>query len=308
MMHAGRSTIPLLLAVAALTSSPSAQQLEPRPVPTGQVESWSFQSHSMGVRYSINVAVPDGYKPGDTRKYPLLVATDGDAFFRGVKEAVNSLGGAIKPLFVVSIGTAEDEGELVHTRRRIYEFSPSWEFTDTFGRELSKFCTQIQSPEGQCVGGQERFLKVIASELIPLVASKYPIDTSDLGLFGISAGGYFVSWVIFQPSSPFTKYLISSPAMAYGDGQIFRVEEQYAASHKDLAASIYLGAGVMEASDPRLEGIGRIVSGMSHFAGVLASRQYPGLKVTTEYHPGMGHTDVMGTSVVRGMRTLYRKD
>ena len=43
------------------------------------------------------------------------------------------------------------------------------------------------------------------------------------------------------------------------------------------------------------------------FAGVLASRQYPGLKMTIEFHPGMGHTDVMGTSVVRGLRTLYAK-
>jgi len=40
---------------------------------------------------------------------------------------------------------------------------------------------------------------------------------------------------------------------------------------------------------------------------VLAGRNYPGLKVTTEYHPGMGHTDVLGTSVARGMRILYPK-
>ena len=53
--------------------------------------------------------------------------------------------------------------------------------------------------------------------------------------------------------------------------------------------------------------MGEIVSGMSHFAGVLATRKYPGLEVTIEYHPGMGHTDVMGTSVVRGLRTLYGK-
>jgi hypothetical protein len=53
--------------------------------------------------------------------------------------------------------------------------------------------------------------------------------------------------------------------------------------------------------------MGEIVSGMSHLAGVLATRQYPGLKLTIEFHPGMGHSDVMGTSVVRGLRTLYSK-
>ena len=61
------------------------------------------------------------------------------------------------------------------------------------------------------------------------------------------------------------------------------------------------------AADPQLEGTGEIVSGMSHLAGVLASRQYPGLRMTVEFHPGMGHSDVMGPSVVRGLRTFYAK-
>jgi predicted alpha/beta superfamily hydrolase len=261
----------------------------------------------MGERYYINVGLPSGYKPEATQKYPLLVVTDGDWVFRGVNEGVTNLDGVTKPVIVVSIGTAEADGRLAWGRRRIYEFSPSWELNDPFGQEVAKVCKQIQSPEGKCVGGQERFLRVIVSELIPLITAKYPIDTTDLGLFGVSAGGYFVSWVIFQPSSPFRKYLISSPAMAYGDEQIFRVEAEYARTHKDLAASIYMASGGLETSDNFLEGIGRIVSGMSHFAGVLAGRKYPGLTVTTEYHPGMGHGDVMGTSVSRGMRVLYPK-
>lgn len=56
-----------------------------------------------------------------------------------------------------------------------------------------------------------------------------------------------------------------------------------------------------------MEGTGRIVSGMTHLAGPLAGRNYPGLKMVTEVHQGMGHTDVMGTSVVRGLRSLYGK-
>jgi hypothetical protein len=85
------------------------------------------------------------------------------------------------------------------------------------------------------------------------------------------------------------------------------VEERYAASHKDLPVSIYMASGTLEATDQFLEGKGLSVSGMSHLAGVLASRNYPGFTQTVEYHPGMGHTDVMGTSVVRGMRVLYPK-
>jgi len=305
-MKAAAVTTAFLLALSA--TGANGQQLQTRPVPTGDVQSFTFQSPSMGVRFSLNVGMPSGYKPGDGKKYAALIVTDGDFTFPGVNAAARSLGGAITPLFIISVGTSIDEGEGEHTKRRIYEFSPpGWDRKDPFGQAVENYCRMFKSEEGRCSGGAGEFLTAIASEMVPQLAAKFPIDTAQLGLFGLSAGGFFASWAIFQPNSPFKKYLISSPAMAYGRGEIFRQEARYAESHKDLPVGIYLAAGVLEAADPQLEGMGEIVSGMSHFAGVLATRKYPGLKVTIEYHPGMGHTDVMGTSVVRGLRTLYGK-
>lgn len=307
MLKSARALAASIIFLTTSSGRMAAQQLQPRPVPTHDVESFTFKSPSMGVEFAVNVGIPAGYKPSDS-KYPALITTDGDWAFPGVHEAARSLAGAITPLFVVSIGTRFDEGEAVWTRRRIYEFSPpDWDLKDPFGQEVSKFCQNLHSEPGRCVGGAAKFLNVIVAELVPLVTAKYRIDPDQLGLFGISAGGFFASWAIFQPNAPFKKYIISSPAMAYGDGDIFRQEERFAKDHKDLQVGIYLGAGVLETGDGFLEGIGKIVSGMSHLAGVLGGRHYPGLKLVTEYHPGMGHTDVMGTSVVRGLRTLYAK-
>jgi len=305
-MKAAAVTTAFLLALSA--TGANGQQLQTRPVPTGDVQSFTFQSPSMGVRFSLNVGIPSGYKPGDGKKYPALIVTDGDFTFPGVNAAAQSLSGAITPLFIISVGTSIDEGEGEHTNRRIYEFSPpGWDRKDPFGQAVENYCRMFKSEDGRCSGGAGKFLAAITSEMVPQPAAQFPIDTAQLGLFGLSAGGFFASWAIFQPNSPFKKYLISSPAMAYGRGEIFRQEARYAESHKDLPVGVYLAAGVLEAADPQLEGMGEIVSGMSHFAGVLATRKYPGLKVTIEYHPGMGHTDVMGTSVVRGLRTLYGK-
>ena len=298
-------TAGLLLAVA---STSVHAQLQSRPLPNPGVESFTFQSPSMGVRFSLNVGLPQGYKAGDGKKYPALIVTDGDFVFDNVYSAASTLGGVITPLFVISVGTSLEEGEVEHTRRRIYEFSPpGWDRQDKFGQDVEDICKRYKSPEGRCTGGSGKFLTAIATEMIPLLAAKFPIDTTQLGLFGLSAGGFFTSWVIFQPNTPFKKYIISSPAMAYGRGEIFRQEGEYAKTHKDLPVGLYLAAGGLEAADPYLEGEGEIVSGMSHLAGVLAGRHYPGLKLTIEFHPGMGHTDVMGTSVVRGLRTLYAK-
>ena len=297
-------TVLLLVFSAALADA----QMLTRPVPNRGIESFTFQSPSMGVQFSLSVGMPEGYKAGDGKKYPALIVTDGDFVFGNVYEATGTLSGAITPLFVISVGTSLAEGETEHTKRRIFEFSPpGWDRKDTFGEMLTQFCKSLQTPEERCTGGSGSFLTAIATEMIPQLAARFPIDTAQLGLFGISAGGFFASWAIFQSNSPFKNYIISSPAMAYGRGEIFRQEAGYARTHKDLPVGIYLAAGVLEASDPYLEGTGEIVSGMSHLAGVLASRKYPGLKMTIEFHPGMGHTDVMGTSVVRGLRTLYAK-
>ena len=95
--------------------------------------------------------------------------------------------------------------------------------------------------------------------------------------------------------------------MAYGDGEIFRQEAKYAGGHKDLAAGIYLASGSLEMDDPMLEGIGQIVSGQMRLAAALRGRNYPGLRLRSEIHPGLGHADAAGTTLVRGMRTLYGK-
>ncbi|MBM4188379.1 MAG: alpha/beta hydrolase [Gemmatimonadetes bacterium] len=305
-----RRTVTALVSASVVASPAAAQRLEYRPVPSRGVQAFTFQSPSMGVRFSVNVGTGPSYRPGSTTRYPALITTDGDFAFGTVHESARSLvqEAAIDEIIVVSIGTSYDEGDSTWTRRRIYEFSPpDWDRQDAFGKVVTGACSSYGSAPGRCTGGAPGFLNAIVTELIPLIAERFPIDRADLGLFGISAGGFFASWAMFQPNAPFKKYLISSPAMAYGNGEIFRLESRWAADRKDWPVAIYFGAGDLEIQHQLYEGVGQIVSGMTRLAGLLASRNYPGLRMTTEVHPGMSHGDVMGTVVVRGLRTLYRK-
>jgi uncharacterized protein len=295
----------VFVAASLAAATGRAQELEPRTVPSRNVESFSYRSPTMGNRYDISVGMPNSFTPVAGRKYPALVVLDGNQTFPLALEASRNLRGTIGDLFVISIGSPFEEGDESFTRRRIYEFSTDWNREDPFGREVTRFCTALKSAPGKCVGGAPKFLAFIVSEVLPKVLAKYPIDPNNLGLFGLSAGGFFAIYTIFQPSSPFTKYIIASPAMAYGDGEAFRLEERYAASNKDLKVGIYLSAGSLEADDPTLEGIGKIFSGQAHLSAMLRSRKYPGLTLVTEILPGLGHSDGAGTALVRGMRTLY---
>ena len=85
--------------VLAFASSSASAQLQSRPVPNAGVESFTLQSPSMGVRFSLNVGLPQGYKAGDGKKYPALIVTDGDFVFGNVYESASTLGGVISPLF-----------------------------------------------------------------------------------------------------------------------------------------------------------------------------------------------------------------
>lgn len=287
-----------------------AQSLEPRPVVWRGVDAYEIRSPTMGVRYEVLVGVPPGFRAAPGRKYPALIVTDGYGTFPAAYDAMRTLvgQGTIRDLLVISVGAPFDEGDSAFTRRRVYEFSPpGWAMTDPFGKEVTRVCRAFGSPPDRCVGGAPRFLDFIASELIPRLAERYPIDREQLGLFGLSAGGFFASWAIFQERSPFRTYIISSPAMAYGDGEIFRQEEKWAASHKDLGAAIFIASGSLEADDPMLEGVGRIVSGQMHLAAMLRSRKYPGLSLYSEINPGLGHADGAATTLARGMRLLYAK-
>ncbi len=282
-------------------------KFEPRTFPISNVKSYSYRSDVMDRNYDISIGFPHGYDDNPDKNYPALIVTDGNRVFPFAHGVSDGLGGEIDQPVIISVGAPFEEGGVAYVRRRVYEFSPpGWPMQDAFGRVVADTCEkQLHVKPQQCVGGAPKFLKFIVSELLPDLYKEYRIDPDDLGLFGLSAGGFFASWVIFQEDSPFKRYIISSPAMAYGDGEIFHQEERYAATHKDLPVAIYMSSGALEMDSHFLEGIGKIVSGQVHLGGVLRGRNYPGLTLYSEIHQGLGHVDGVSTTLARGLRLLY---
>ena len=299
-----------MLALFLLARPLVAQEFAPRSFPIRSVESWSYPSPSMGETYDINVGLPPGYAANPNKSWPLLVVTDGNQVFPVAFDAASNLAsqGDIDGVIVLSVGVRLEDGDSVWTRRRVYEFSPpDWPRQDKFGQLVSGLCAAYKTPADKCSGGAPKFLDMIVKEVIPRAKAKYRIDMNRLGLYGISAGGFFASWVIFQPNSPFTTYIISSPATAYGDDEALRLEGKYAETHKDLKANIYMASGELEMDHPMFEATGHIVSGMIRLGGMLRSRNYPGLKLVMEVHPGLGHSDAGPSTLNRGMRVVYAK-
>ncbi|WP_417457602.1 alpha/beta hydrolase [Kordiimonas sp.] len=308
-------------AAAEMQTAPNAQaerpsgaergngKMQPREFPTLGMQAFSFKSDFMDRNYDIIVRFPMAYMQDPERKFPTLVMTDGNRFFGGVAASLMAVEAElIEPMIIVAVGTPFEEGPMAYNVRRVYEFSPkNWDLKDEFGQSVASTCKQAGVDLRDCTGGAPKFLKFLSKELLPGLARGMRLDLDNLALGGASAGGYFASWAMFQKESPFKNYIISSPAMAYGDGEIFRLEETYSKKHKSLNAGVYMSSGSLEMTHPYIEGVGQVVSGQAHFGGTLMKRGYEGLTVTSEIHDGLGHIDVIPVTFARGLRELFGK-
>lgn len=280
-------------------------KLETRPYTIAQAYTFSFDSAGMGSRYDVSVALPASYARTE-RSYPVLVVLDGNMLFElAVQSARNfAVAGEVEELIVVSVA-CPPEGFLEYARRRQYEFSPPGR--NTFDNPLVQRLKARMGDAGidpQDVGGAPKFLRFLADELVPALAGEYRIDARQLGLFGHSAGGAFVLYSLLSGASPFRKYICGSPATWICDGELFRMEECYAAAQRDLDATLYMAAGVEEMQSAFLES-GGIVSGLARFAGLFALRRYPSFQVRSDIFPGEGHISVMPVLLSRGLRALW---
>jgi predicted alpha/beta superfamily hydrolase len=145
-------------------------------------------------------------------------------------------------------------------------------------------------------GGAPRFLQALRDEVIPRVEASYRVSSADRGLAGFSYGGLFALYALFHAPNTFRRYFVGSPSMW---DVLFEYEAEYAASHDDLPARLFVTAGSQE---PELvELVQRIVER-------LQSRGYPGLEVKTCVFAGEGHSSAYAAAVSRALRVLYAED
>lgn len=283
-----------------------------RSFPVRSIDSLSYKSVVMGADYDICVGLPLQYAEHPEKQYPMLVVLDGNDHFSTVNSLARGMLEDIGELIVVGVDIPVELDNGAYQKRRVHQFSPDnqWPMTDAFGAFLKTYIEEVlesSAPIKDCIGGAASFYDFLVSELIPDLYQAYRIDTTDLGLAGNSAAGFFTSYAMLKEESPFGKYIISSPAMAYGDGEIFRIEERWQRSHSDLQAKVYMGAGSRELNSERFSR-SQIVGGMTKLTGQFLLRNYPSLEIQADIYEGIGHVDSLAVTVARGLRYLFKKE
>jgi predicted alpha/beta superfamily hydrolase len=250
--------------------------------------------------HEIRVALPASYAASD-RPYPVLWITD-----NALEHALTALPNAHLILVGVGAGLVSSNE---FTVRRTYDFTPAGDlyFDSPTGNYLREFYKAFPEIRHEKLGGAGHFLDFLVDEVRPALAAEYRMKPDDHCLLGFSQGGAFVGFSLFARPGAFAKYICGSPGMYAGNYRIFELEEEYAATHDDLPATVFFGAGEDELTEPLISSFG-VVSAMARMVETLVCRRYPSLQLTAKIFPGESHATMLGPLIGWGVRTVFGEE
>lgn len=279
-----------LPAAAAAADIAGVEAFAPRRVPVPLSEQFTLHSKHLGRAYDISVRLPPGYdRPANLlRRYPVVYFNDSPYSFplvTGVAHLPMGNGG-IEELILVGIGYARGTASVL-------------------SRQLDYTPTRNPSYRDP-TGGAPQYLQFLADELLPAIERRYRADPGRRGLAGHSYGGLFAAHVLLTRPELFRYYILSSPSFWFHGRSLWATERAYAAEHRDLPVSVYLGIGGLE-RPPRGSRYD-MVRDVQAFDALLRSREFPGLRLRTKIVPGATHETVVGQIMLNGLLWHFAMD
>jgi hypothetical protein len=243
--------------------------------------------------YRITVAVPFGYSPADSIRYPVVYMLDGDPNLplAALIQWNMSYDGELPKMIIVGIGY-QAENFIGTVSYRTLDYTPV---------RVIKLDSQMTANHHvkMVSGGAGNFLLVMKNEIIPFIEKSYSTNR-DRVLAGHSFGGLFAAYVLFTEPLLFNRYLISSPSLYWGNEEIMREEATYYKSgHSTLQAKVFISAGSQEPEE--------MVPDVKQLVRTIEGRNYIGLEVTERVFDNETHLSVIPFAISRGLRVLFQE-
>lgn len=265
--------------------------------------SYALKSKHVNQTFQIDVARP-ARRIADDGPLPVVYVLDGNSSFGlAIPTARLLQDDGLPQILIVGIGYRFDEtrpmaAQFFETRTRDYTPSadPSW--LDATKETLAKSGVMVDT----VTGGAAAFLAFIEEELKPFIASRYTIKADDQALIGMSLGGLFTLYALFEKPGSFARYGALSPSIWWNGCSLLEKEKALAARVSDLPVGLFLSVGVLE------EGAGppyNMVSNVETLRRRLLSRNYPGLRLSHTVFTDETHASVFPASFSRGLRKLF---
>ncbi len=259
---------------------------------------WDVPDPVSGRKYQVFVSLPASYEIDAQRRYPVLYVTDADYAFPVIRSMVRRLNldrPKVDDFILVGLSYAEgDKG--ASSRRRDYTPTPNG---------------PSSSPPGEVHGGSAAYRQYIREQVLPFVEGKFRADPAKRTILGHSYGGLLGAEFLLEEPGLFSGYVLGSPSFWFDKKHMLKVEADYALSHKDLPAKVFMYVGGYETPKPgdeRYNSDADLVGDMKLFEQNLKSRGYPGLTISSDVLPGEDHLTVAPSGFARGLMTILPAD
>jgi predicted alpha/beta superfamily hydrolase len=261
----------MLLLALALTAAAQA------PPSAGGVTVSRIKSEVLGEERVILIRTPQGYD-GNSRRYPVLYMTDGDAHIAHTASTLEFLArnGRVPEMIIVGITNTDRTRDLTPTKATIARPDGS----------------PIEFPTS---GGADRFLKFIETELIPQIESRY--RTEPYRVFaGHSFGGLFAIHAMFARPDLFNSFIAVSPSLQWDNQLLVKRAEEFFKARKEWNKTLFVTLG----DEP-----GEIGEGFKRFKEVLGKVQTKGFDWEATQMKDEDHGSVVLRSHYAGLRKIF---
>jgi predicted alpha/beta superfamily hydrolase len=147
--------------------------------------------------------------PAPERGYSTVIAFDGNATFPILWKAREATA-PDAPVVVVGVGYDTD---------MMFDMPKRW-FDLTTPHTVRPGAAPARGPGDNATGGRDAMLTVLVDRILPALSARFPLDTSNMTLYGHSLGGLFALHTLFTRPCLFNKYAAADPSMWWNSGDI----------------------------------------------------------------------------------------
>lgn len=250
---------------------------------------WTVPDPVSGRDYEVFVSLPASYESEPQRRYPVLYVTDADYAFpilRQIARRVNLNGPVVEEFILVGLSYSRGDAGSV-SRSRDYTPTPN-------------------GPRNASVtvhGGGAAYQTYLKTQAVPFIENRFRANPARRILLGHSYGGLLGAQILLTDPDLFQAYVLGSPSFWFDRRHIMTVEAEYARTHRDLPADVfmYIGGYEVPGPSPRNTGSTDMVADVRAMERVLKSRGYPGLRVRTTVLEDEDHLTVAPVGFTRAL-------
>ncbi|MEO6174416.1 MAG: alpha/beta hydrolase-fold protein [Flavobacterium circumlabens] len=273
-------TVILLLFSSVLLFSQTS-----KPFVLGVIE--EIQSKELGENRILNIYLPEGYKPENATKYPVIYLLDGSAdedfiHIAGLVqfnsfEWINQVPKSI----VVGIATVD--------RRRDFTFPTSIE------KDQKRFASS---------GHSDKFIAFIEKELQPYIDKKYK-TTAFKTIIGQSLGGLLETEILLKKPALFNHYVIVSPSIWWNNGSILNLDSVLFEKNFTQETFIYIAVGKEGLTPTDIPRVMEVDANL--LAEKIKAPKSKNIKVFFDYLPQENHATILHPAVSNAFKFFYPK-